>query len=120
MINIIRDDMKNPPSPPSDLYNERWLMQFENMRNFQDGRCSREPVIKGGPRRTGKSTILQSALNRFSKNACYLGVTRSEVQNALSPYLFQMPPTEAIFGAFLGINPAAAILDSLNKLPQPI
>ncbi len=84
VINIIRDDMKNPPNPPSDLYNERWLKQFENMiRNFQNGRCSRELVIIGGPRRTGKSTILQSILSHFNQNACYLDVERSEVQNAL-------------------------------------
>ena len=40
--------------------------------------------------------------------------------SALSPYLSHMPPTEAIFGAFLGINPATAILASLGKLPPSI
>lgn len=39
---------------------------------------------------------------------------------ALSPYLSNLPPTEAIFGAFLGINPAKAILQSLPYLPASI
>ncbi len=35
----------------------------------------------------------------------------------LIPYMKTMPPTEAIFGDFLGINPAAAII---NQLPNSI
>ncbi len=37
--------------------------------------------------------------------------------NALIPYMKTMPPTEAIFGDFLGINPASAII---NQLPNSV
>ena len=40
--------------------------------------------------------------------------------SSLSPYFIHMPPTVAIFGAFLGINPATAILNSLSKLPPSL
>ncbi len=39
---------------------------------------------------------------------------------ALSPYLSHMPPTVAIFGAFLGINPAAALISSMKNIPSSI
>ncbi len=39
---------------------------------------------------------------------------------ALSPYLSHMPPTVAIFGAFLGINPAAALISSMKNIPPSI
>ncbi|MCL4306911.1 MAG: MFS transporter [Candidatus Thermoplasmatota archaeon] len=39
---------------------------------------------------------------------------------ALVPYLSGMPPTEAIFGAFLGINPAEAIISAIPHLPASI
>ena len=57
------------------------------------------------------------ANNLSSKISSALNVAGA---SALSPYLIHMPPTEAIFGAFLGINPVAAILDSLSKLPPSI
>lgn len=83
-INVIRDYKENPPTPPTTLYNERWLMLIENMiENFNKGRCSRELLIIGGPRRTGKSTILQSILVQFKTKACYLDIEWSEVQNVL-------------------------------------
>ncbi|MEM0156681.1 MAG: MFS transporter, partial [Thermoplasmataceae archaeon] len=37
--------------------------------------------------------------------------------SSLIPYLSSMPPTEAIFGAFLGINPAGAIISTIPHLP---
>ena len=39
---------------------------------------------------------------------------------SLVSYLSNMPPTEAIFGAFLGINPAEAIISAIPHLPPSI
>lgn len=39
---------------------------------------------------------------------------------SMIPYLSGMPPTVAIFGAFLGINPAGAIIGSLPSLPLSV
>ncbi len=39
---------------------------------------------------------------------------------SLVPYLSSMPPTEAIFGAFLGINPVGAIMAAIPRLPAAI
>jgi len=39
----------------------------------------------------------------------------SDHAGALIPYLSSMPPTEAIFGTFLGINPVSSIISGIPK-----